>query len=62
MDNWSCRFSSDMDECVHLILALILSENYEAQRHELVARYGNVTTAKAYNIVMNDYKTLITRF
>lgn len=58
---WSNRFSNKLEECIHLVLALMLSNVYEYQKHELLDNYGNDTLEQAYNIVLTDYKQIIER-
>lgn len=61
MKKWSSRFDSKLDECIHLILALLLSDVYGIQKCELLDNYGEKTVEKAYSVVINDYKTLLER-
>lgn len=59
--DWSSRFNSSLDECVHLVLGLMLSDILETQKSELVDSYGMKTTEDAIRIVKNDYASLLSR-
>lgn len=58
---WSSRFANKLEECIHLILALMISNVYNSQKHELLDNYGEDTVEEAYNIVLTDYKQIIER-
>lgn len=59
--NWSSRFNSRLDECVHLVLGLMLSDALETQKSELIDSFGLNTTEDAIKIVKNDYASLLSR-
>lgn len=56
------RFKSVLDECMHIIVGLLLSDIYELQKSELIDSYGPDVVEEAYNAVTNDYKMLFARF
>lgn len=56
------RFKSVLDECMHIIVGLLLSNIYELQKSELIDSYGPDVVEEAYNAVTNDYKMLFVRF
>lgn len=61
MDVWCNRFNSRLDECVHLVLALYLSELFDEQRIELIDNYGNDLLMEAVHVIDSQYGDLVRR-
>lgn len=61
MEQWSNRFNTQLDECVHLVLALYISNVYNMQKIELIDNYGEETVLEAVRLVESDYSSILSR-
>lgn len=61
MEQWSSRFNTQLDECVHLVLALYISDVYHMQKLELIDNYGEETVLEAVRQVEQDYSSILVR-
>lgn len=61
MEQWSSRFNTTLDECVHLVLALHISDVYNMHKIELIDNYGEETVLEAVQIVEHDYSSILKR-
>lgn len=55
------RFTSRLDECVHILIAVYMADVYDTQILDLIDSYGIDLIEQACNIVLNDYKLLLER-
>lgn len=55
------RFTSKLDECVHILIAVYMADVYDAQILDLIDNYGVDLIEQACSIVLTDYKLLLER-
>lgn len=56
------RFKTTLDECVHIVIALVISNIYAEQKQDMIDIYGVDIVEKAYFEVTNQYSALLARF
>lgn len=55
------RFNSVLDECEHIVLAVLLADVYNVQKLDLVNNYGSELVEKAYLNVATNYSSILKR-
>lgn len=56
------RFSTALDDCIHVTLGLVIAGAYNEQKQELIDNYGSDIVEKSLSIVYSQYNSLIARF
>lgn len=58
---FSHRFTDKLEECIHVLIAVLIADIYHAQVLELIDNYGDDVVEEAYMTIQRDYSQILKR-